>query len=98
MRNYPCLIFVFSLEDENEEISEENYGATCCAIQNIQLMATSLGLGVGWSTGKIAKINAISEILGIEDPQISFRTLTTKGSEKSTDIKIVMCSISNKST
>ena len=67
MRNYPCLIFVFSLEDKNEEISEENYGATCCAIQNIQLMATSLGLGVGWSTGKIAKINAISEILGIEE-------------------------------
>jgi len=67
VRNYPCLIFVFSLEDENEEISEENYGATCCAIQNIQLMATSLGLGVGWSTGKIAKINGISEILGIEE-------------------------------
>ena len=67
VRNYPCLIFVFSLEDENKEISEENYGATCCAIQNIQLMATSLGLGVGWSTGKIAKINAISEILGIEE-------------------------------
>jgi len=67
VRNYPCLIFVFSLEDKNEEISEENYGATCCAIQNIQLMATSLGLGVGWSTGKISKINAISEILGIEE-------------------------------
>ena len=63
----PCLIFVFSLLSENEEIAEENYAATCCAIQNIQLTATSLGLGVGWSTGNVAKIRNMNQILGTDE-------------------------------
>ena len=66
--NVPSLIFVYSLIDENdEEITEENYGAVCCAIQNIQLVATSLGLGVGWSTGTISKVNNLNSILGITE-------------------------------
>ena len=63
----PSLIFVFSLSSENEEIAEENYAATCCAIQNMQLTATSMGLGVGWSTGNVAKIRNISRILGTDE-------------------------------
>ena len=63
----PSLIFVFSLSSENEEIAEENYAATCCAIQNIQLTATSLGLGVGWSTGNVAKIRNMNQILGTDE-------------------------------
>jgi len=66
--NVPSLIFVYSLIDENDkEITEENYGAVCCAIQNIQLVATSLGLGVGWSTGTISKIDNLNTILGITE-------------------------------
>ena len=30
----------------------EDYAATCCAIQNIQLAAWAQGLGMQWSTGK----------------------------------------------
>lgn len=67
MSEAPCLIFVFSLLSENEEIAEENYAATCCAIQNIQLTATSLGLGVGWSTGNVAKIRNMNQILGTDE-------------------------------
>jgi|TARA_B110000263_G_scaffold241110_1_gene245006 nitroreductase len=64
----PFLVFVYSLIDiYSEEVTEENYGAVCCAIQNIQLVATSLGLGVGWSTGTISKINNLNTILGITE-------------------------------
>ena len=63
----PSLIFVYSLVDSNDEITEENYGAACCAIQNMQLTATTMGLGVGWSTGKITKINSLDQILGINE-------------------------------
>ena len=63
--NYPWLIFVFSLVSDNEDITEENYGAVCCAVQNIQLMATAIGLSVGWSTGAIAKIDKVENVFGI---------------------------------
>ena len=63
----PPLIFVYSLLGESDEITEENYGAVCCAIQNIQLTATEMGLGVGWSTGKICKISNLHEIFELKD-------------------------------
>jgi len=62
----PCFIFVFTTIGENDEITEENYGAVCCAIQNMQLTATTLGLGVGWSTGKISKLKNLNTILGVD--------------------------------
>ena len=33
----------------------------------MQLTATTMGLGVGWSTGKITKINSLDQILGINE-------------------------------
>ena len=65
----PCYIYVFSTPGETPEITEENYGAVCCAIQNMQLTATAIGLGVGWSTGKISKIYNLNNILGV-DPSL----------------------------
>ena len=65
----PFYIFVFTEISENPVISEENYGAVCCAIQNMQLTATAIGLGVGWSTGKISKIYNLNNILGV-DPSL----------------------------
>tara|TARA_Y100001970_G_scaffold163767_1_gene200111 strand:+ start:5045 stop:5614 length:570 start_codon:yes stop_codon:yes gene_type:complete len=62
----PCYIYVFSIPGENPEITEENYGAVCCAIQNMQLTATSMNLGIGWSTGKMAKINNLHSILNVD--------------------------------
>ena len=64
----PWLIFVYSEISDRDEITEENYGAVCCAIQNMQLMATAMGLSVGWSTGGISKIENLDNIFGIEEP------------------------------
>ena len=66
IKSAPCYIYVFSIPGENPEITEENYGAVCCAIQNMQLTATSMNLGVGWSTGKMAKINNLHSILDMD--------------------------------
>jgi len=63
----PILIFVYSLVDENPIITEENYGAVCCAIQNISLAATSIGLATGWSTGKISQINNLEDLFELEE-------------------------------
>ena len=63
----PWLIFVYSEISDRDEITEENYGAVCCAIQNMQLMATAMGLSVGWSTGGISKIESLDNIFGIEE-------------------------------
>ena len=64
----PWLIFVYSEISDRDEITEENYGAVCCAIQNMLLMATAMGLSVGWSTGGISKIENLDNIFGIEEP------------------------------
>ena len=64
----PWLIFVYSEISDLDEVTEENYGAVCCAIQNIQLMATAIGLSVGWSTGGISKIEGLDKMFGIQEP------------------------------
>ena len=60
----PILIFVYSEIVEIDAISEENYAAVCCAIQNMQLAAESVGLGIGWSTGKMSKNTSVRADLG----------------------------------
>ncbi len=67
VQSRPVLIFVFSLIDSNPVITEENYGAVCCAIQNISLAATSMDLAVGWSTGKIAQIQNLPEMFELKE-------------------------------
>ena len=79
----PWLIFVYSEISDYIEISEENYGAVCCAIQNMQLMATAMGLSVGWSTGGISKIENLDKIFGIEEP-LKIAGVLTVGHPEST--------------
>jgi nitroreductase len=43
----------------------EDYAATCCAIQNIQLAAWADGLGMQWSTGRTAMSPQTHALLGI---------------------------------
>ncbi len=75
----PTLIFVFSLIGDTDEITEENYGAVCCAIQNIQLVAESMDLSVGWSTGRMCKISNLDEIFGITEEGLKIAGVLTVG-------------------
>ena len=62
----PVLMLMYSVPGSNEEITEENFSATCCAAQNMQLMAHALGLAVGWSTGRLCKAAEVHKVLGVD--------------------------------
>jgi nitroreductase len=68
----PVLLYVFSAPGRDEEETTENYAATCCAVQNLQLAAYAYGVAVGWCTGKPVKPAALPSLLGA-DP--SWRTV-----------------------
>mgnify|MGYP000403613245 CR=1 FL=1 len=44
----------------------ENYAATACAIQNMLLAATALGLGSKWGTGGLTRAPETASILGVD--------------------------------
>lgn len=48
-----ALIYVTTDQTEDPVVSEENYAASCAAIQNILLAATALEIQSYWSTSKI---------------------------------------------
>ncbi len=62
----PCFIYVYSVPGPTEEVTTENYAATCCAIQNMQLAAYAHGVAVGWSTGRPIKPVDLAERLGAD--------------------------------
>jgi nitroreductase len=45
----------------------EDYAACCCAIMNMLLAATGMGLGSFWSTGRIFDRPLVREFLGIDE-------------------------------
>lgn len=50
----PAIVAVSCLKSDGGEQEREDYAAVSCAIQNIQLAAWSLGLGMQWSSGRAA--------------------------------------------
>ena len=62
----PAIVAVTCLKNENAEVEREDYGAVCCAIQNIQLAAWDLGLGMQWSTGAASQNPRTREIVGFD--------------------------------
>lgn len=49
----PTIVAVSCTQEGGDQLQREDYAATCCAIQNIQLAAWAEGVGVQWSTGPI---------------------------------------------
>lgn len=62
----PAIVAVTCLQNENAEIEREDYAAVACAIQNIQLAAWSLGLGMQWSSGAASQNARTREIVGFD--------------------------------
>jgi nitroreductase len=60
------IIYVFCVPGENEEVTQENYAAVCCAAHNISLAGAAEGLAVTWETGGATKHPMLKEILGAE--------------------------------
>lgn len=62
----PTIVAMSCLQDGDEERNREDYAATCCAVQNVQLAAWSEGVGVQWSTGPITKEQETYDLLGVD--------------------------------
>ncbi len=62
--NVPVLLYVTMVMDPRPDVDLENYGAVCCAIQNLSLAAHAHGLGTSWSSGAVAEAQALRERAG----------------------------------
>ena len=62
----PGLIYVYSVPGDSEEMTQENYAAACCAVQNLLLAAVAEGLAGDWSTGNTTRHPALVETMGGE--------------------------------
>lgn len=62
----PVLVVVTSRQEGDELTRREDYAATCCAIQNIQLAAWAEGLGTKWGTGALTRQPATYELLSLD--------------------------------
>ncbi len=62
----PALVYVYSVPGENEEMTQENYAAACCAVQNLLLAAVAEGQAGDWSTGNVVRHPQLAETLGAE--------------------------------
>lgn len=63
------LILVSCDHGAKPDITEENYAATACAIQNLMLSLHADGMGTKWGTGGVVRAAATMELLGL-DPQL----------------------------
>ena len=62
----PAMVYIYSIPGRDEEMTQENYAAACCAAQNMQLAAYALGLAVGWSTGRTCKCEGVHLAIGAD--------------------------------
>lgn len=65
----PTLLYITYLTDQNPEITLENYGAVCCAIQNLTLAAHAMGIGTSWSSGAVAAAPELHALVGAGAPE-----------------------------
>jgi nitroreductase len=62
----PTVIAVSTVQEGDEQRRREDYAATCCAMQNIQLAAWAEGVGMKWSTSALTRDALTFELLGLE--------------------------------
>ncbi len=62
----PTIVAVAVTLDGDEQRRREDYAATCCAIQNVQLAAWAEGVGVKWSTSGVIRDSLAYALLGLE--------------------------------
>lgn len=65
-RSQPGWLVVTALTDPDPLRCQENYAATCCAVQNLLLSLWADGLGVKWATGDVVREARFFDLLGID--------------------------------
>lgn len=82
-----ALIFVSHQIDANEAINLENYAATCAGIQNMLLMAESMGYQSYWSTSKFFNHSSMLKLIDFKDSERLVGALWFGRGEKSLQAK-----------
>lgn len=62
----PVIVVVTYRLSPDQQQRREDFAATCCAIQNIQLAAWADGLGALWSTNRMTRHPATYSLLGVD--------------------------------
>ncbi|QCU89153.1 nitroreductase family protein [Thiomicrorhabdus sediminis] len=62
----PQVVLITQNLADDEVTRQEDYAACSCAIQNMQLMAWSLNIGMQWSTGPIINDERTYQLLSID--------------------------------
>ena len=62
----PAVLAVACLQEGDEQRRREDYAAACCAMQNVQLAAWDMGIGMQWSTHPVTMEKATHELLGLD--------------------------------
>ena len=65
--NAPAIVYVYSLNGGDSQMTLENYATSCCAVQNMALAAVAEGLSLDWSTGGLTRLPGLAEMLGAEE-------------------------------
>ena len=63
----PVVIYLYCVPGPNEEGTQENYAAVCCAAHNMSLAGVAEGLAVTWETGGLTRDPNLREVLGAEE-------------------------------
>lgn len=66
----PKVVLVGQVITDDPVMRKEDYAACACSIQNFQLMAWSMAMGVQWSTGPILQDQNTYQQIGINSEQI----------------------------
>jgi nitroreductase len=65
----PTIVAVSCLQQGEEQRRREDYAATCCAVQNIQLAAWPEGIGMQWTTNPLTMDPETYRLLGVDREQ-----------------------------
>ena len=61
----PGWMVITSARSDDELLQQEDYAATCCAVQNLMLYLSAAGVATKWATGPITRDARFYELLGI---------------------------------
>lgn len=75
----PVIVAVATLQEGDEQRRREDFAATCCAIQNIQLAAWAEGVGVKWSTAPVIQDPLTYQLLNLDPDRYSVIALLYVG-------------------
>ncbi len=66
LASVPTIVAVVSDQTGDAQRQTEDYAATCCAIQNVQLAAWAEGVGIKWSTNAVTRDSLAYELLRLD--------------------------------